>query len=380
LRYFNWLVVAISLLVLTACGLTPGMHLSESGYKEDRVDVIDINSEFVARQLQEQARAVPATQANNLLKKQIENYQYRVGPHDVLQITIWDHPELTIPAGQFRNSADTGNLVRSDGSIFYPFVGVVHVSGKTVEQIRVMLTRGLSSDIKSPQVDVRVASYRSQKVYVTGEVAKPGVLPITDTPLTVLDAINEAGGIKPIQTVGDEYEADLQNVILTRNGREYRINLLALYSDGNIGQNYLLQGGDSLHVPDNNFKKVFVLGEVKDPKSLRIHNGRITLAEAIGDVQGFDLNSANTSRVYVIRGSGRDRSGKPMPWKASTGNVLIYKLDAGSADALILADQFRLQPRDVVFVATHAIADWGRTLNHLSTTMQAIAVGLAARR
>jgi len=182
------------------------MHLSESGWKDGRVDVTPITGELLASQLLEQARSAPVSKDGSKLRKQLDTYQYRVGPHDVLQITVWDHPELTTPAGQFRDSAETGNLVRSDGTIFYPFVGVINVSGRSVEGIRIMLTSRLEKYIRSPQVDVRVAAYRSEKMYVTGEVARPGVLPITDTPLTILDAINQSGGIKPVQSTDSEYE------------------------------------------------------------------------------------------------------------------------------------------------------------------------------
>ncbi len=385
LKRINDALLIFSILTLSACGFAPGMHLSESGWKDGRVDVTPITGELLASQLLEQARSYPVSKDGSKLRKQLDTYQYRVGPHDVLQITVWDHPELTTPAGQFRDSAETGNLVRSDGTIFYPFVGVINVSGRSVEGIRIMLTSRLEKYIRSPQVDVRVAVYRSKKMYVTGEVARPGVLPITDTPLTILDAINQSGGIKSAINIGQEYEADLQNVILSRAGREYRIDVLSLYKQGNLSQNYLLQNGDSLHVPDNNFNKVFVLGEVKNPRSLRIHHGRITLAEAIGDVQGFDLSFANTGRVYVIRGiiPANGKSGTEMPWQqnpATLKQAAIYRLDASSADALILADQFKLQPRDVVYVATHPVADWGRTLSHLSTTIQAVAIGIAATK
>lgn len=369
-------------MIMSGCAI--GMHQSESGWG-DSVEITDVTGALVASQISSQLQSVPASKINAGLQKKIKHYQYRVGPYDVLQITVWDHPELTTPAGQFRGASETGNAVRADGTIFYPFVGVMKVSGKSVEEIRLALTSRLAKYIRSPQVDVRVAAFRSQKVYISGEVAKPGILPITDKPLTILDAVNESGGIKPINVAGEEYEADLQNVILTRAGREYRIDLLGMYKNGNISRNYLLRDGDSLYVPDNNHNKVFVLGEVTKQQSLRMHNGRKTLAEALSDAGGLDLNYANASRIYVLRGviSGQKGSGTQVPWARDVSEPkkpAIYKLDAGSADALILADQFQLQPRDVVFVATHGIANWGRTLNHLSSTITAIGVGLAARK
>lgn len=284
-----------------------------------------------------------------------KNYeQYRVGPRDILNITVWGHPELTIPAGEFRSPSTAGNVVGEDGTFFYPFAGSVKAAGRTVEEIREELTKKLSRYIEKVQLDVRVADYRSQRVYVVGEVANPGVYLVKDIPLTVLEAINSAGGVTAL--------ADLRNITLTRKDKTYSIDLLSLYEGGNINQNVLLEQGDVLNVPDNMLNKVFVLGDTmfgrgfsQRPRSVIMNKGRMTLTEALAE-GGFDQATSDAARVFVFR--------------ASLGKSEIFHLDAKSPDALILADRFPLHPRDVVFVDRAEGIRWNQIIAQVAPTVQ----------
>ena len=223
--------------------------------------------------------------------------QYRVGPRDILTITVWDHPELTIPAGEFRSAETAGTVVGEDGNIFYPYAGVIKAAGKTVEEIREELTQKLSVYIEQVQLDVRVTAYRSQRVYVVGEVNTPGIQLVKDIPLTVLEAINSSGGLNP--------EADSRNIMLTRNGKTYNINLLALYEGGDLSQNVPLENGDVLNVPDSSLTRFLcwvkvilsvplleVVTKLKDHASVMMDKGRMTMAEALSDGGGFNQETA----------------------------------------------------------------------------------------
>lgn len=110
---------------------------------------------------------------------------YRVGVGDVVQIHAIEAPELTLPAGY---------QVDSDGTIQVPFLGRVPVLDRTIPSIRADLTKRLRAYFPSPQVDLRVTGFHSRHVTVVGAVARPTRLPLTDRPLTVIDAINVAGG------------------------------------------------------------------------------------------------------------------------------------------------------------------------------------------
>lgn len=281
---------------------------------------------------------------------------YRIGPQDVLNVLVWDHPELSNPMGNFQDIQNMGRLVREDGTIFFPYVGVLQVGGKTVEEVRREIETKIAPYIQSPQVDVRVVGFRSKKVYVTGEVDKPGIVPVTDVPMTVMDAINLAGGF-------DKERADQRTAYLTRNGQRQILDILALYSSSQ--GNLMLQDGDVLYVPNNTQNKVFILGEVEKQQAVMMDQGRLTLAEALSGAEGMNLSTADTRGIYVIRAVPTALAdGTPGSVQAD-----IYQLDLRDASALVLADAFQLQPRDLVYVSSSGLVRWNRVVQQILPTI-----------
>jgi len=276
----------------------------------------------------------------------------------VLSIIVWDHPELTIPAGEVRAPESAGRLVNQRGEIFFPYVGVVKVAGKTVDQVRELLAARIARYIAKPQLDVRVAAFRSKKVFVVGEVQNPGAKSIDDVPMTLMEAISRAGYALP--------EADLTNVTLTRGDKLYRLDLLALYQRADLARRLRLVDGDVINIPDRRDKKVFVLGEVTKPTTLTIDKGRLTLAEALGEAGGVNPVTSDPRRIYVIRGTQQAPE--------------IYQLDAKSPSALLLAEQFELQPRDVVYVSAAGITRWDRVVRQLLPMLQGVNQAAAVAR
>lgn len=196
-KYF-WIILLS--LTLVSCAIAPGMKMEmPPPCTDQQMKEFKIEPCFVA--------------ITPCLVKQMEFginrdlYDYYVGPQDILHIAVWDHPEFNYPAGesgssQARGSTEVvpsvspgGYLVNAHGKIFFPLIGKTLVAGKTVDQIRADITRKLRRYVPHPQVAVRVTAFRNKKVYVIGEVNKPGMQPITDVPLTITDAINLADGL-----------------------------------------------------------------------------------------------------------------------------------------------------------------------------------------
>jgi polysaccharide export outer membrane protein len=296
----------------------------------------------------------PAAAAPNLeLQQAIANYEYRIGVGDILTIVVWEHPVLTIPAGSFRTAAEGGNEVKSDGTVFYPYAGNIAVAGLTTSEIKALLVDRLNSVIKKPQIDVRVASFNSQRVYVSGSVQQPGIVPISSVPLTLINAIDRLGGLTDTASWG--------NVTLSRNGVATDISLRSLYEDGRWTENVLLQDGDLIHVPRNDAEKIFVLGEVNRPQSLIMSRNGTSLAEALADANGINENRADGRGVYVLRNAGISKDADGLPVYHAT----IYNLNAASAVGFMLADKFPLEVRDIVYVSPAPITRWNRFLSQL---------------
>ena len=335
--------------MLGACAIAPGMTMSEPAEVPDG-EVVRVTP--ITLDLLNRMEAEYDSRARQAVKEFTAQPQgYVIGNGDVLQIIVWDHPELTIPAGQFRDAETSGQQVSEDGYLYYPYVGMVKAAGMNIAALRDLLTERLSTYIQDPQLDVRVVAFRSKRVYVVGEVSTPGVLPLNDVPLTIADAISLSGGLTD--------NAHKSGVNISRNGKVFEIDLKALYDHADSSQNLTLQHGDIVNVLDRSQQKVFVMGEVRSPGSVEIVNGQLSLAAAIGEVGGVNQNAADPGAIYVIRGTDKDQPE-------------IFHLDARYATGMLLAERFDMQAQDVIFIDSAGISQWNRVISQLLPSLSVI--------
>ena len=335
--------------LLTACR-APGMKMDLSGV--DKNSTVRMNGQTVTlRQLNAQTvmaygTPTPVVTGLDLLAAKVE--PYKVGPQDILLVTVWDHPEITLPLGQYRTDAATGMLVDEEGYLYFPYIGRVRIGGLTVVQVRELLTERLNKVLQRPQVDVKVVAFRSQKIYIGGEVRNPATYNVTDIPFTLSEAINRAGGFMPT--------ADQSRLVLSRGERTWTLNFQDLQSRGNRIDQILLKDGDSLLVQNREESAVYLMGEVQRPSSIPTHNGRLSLAQALSEAGGIANASADPRSIYVVRRGKADNT------------VDVFHLDAYSPVAMVMADRFALEPRDVVYVDAGSLVRWNKVLTLLLPT------------
>jgi polysaccharide export outer membrane protein len=380
-------LMAAMTLMTGACAFAPGMRMEThpeqnlpgatgasqatgEGSTNTPREVVDATRGAPGIAITEVDAALVSQLARNRRERQIELSQlllgtpqpYTVGPGDVLQIVVWDHPEFAAALGssQGQSSSRSGDpfagfVVDQSGSLTFPYAGTLRVAGLRTEEIQQRLANALAKYFVKPQLTVRMASYRAHQIYVDGEVHSPGALAMNDVPMTLYEAVSRAGGFSDLADQGD--------LVLVRDGMSHHVNLTHLLSQGLNPSRLYLKPGDFLRVVSRDENDVYVMGEVNKPISaIPRRTGRITLADALSQAGSVNSSTADATQMFVIRGS---LSGSPQ----------VFHLDARSPVAMLLAKDFELQPKDVVYVDGSGLVRFNRVLSLL---MPLISSGLTA--
>jgi polysaccharide export outer membrane protein len=202
--------------------------------------------------------------------------------------------------------------------------------------------------LKDPWVIVDIMAYRSYPLYLLGQFKNSGIF-YMDRPLTLLQGI----------ALGSGYDntADLSAARLIREKRTMPVDIYDLLINGNQQQNVWLKAGDTIYIPDNRDRQVFVFGAVQKPGPLPIPSGGLSLTQAIASAQlrdtGYDLNYVRIIRSY----------------SATRGELMVVDFEKiMRGDALPLA----LRNGDIVYVPKSHLGDWNDAINEILPSLQAI--------
>jgi len=278
----------------------------------------------------------------------VKRDEYRIGPGDVISVFVFDHPELAVPVAS--DSVTTGYMVQADGTLSFPFIDSVVASGRTVDELREEMTERLSVFFPDPQVDVRIASFNSQKVVVGGEVAAPTTQFVKATPLTLLEAINAAGGMTD--------EADASAITVRRDGVNHQVDLEGFLGAGLARNNPVLIGGDVVSVPRKALKEAYLLGEVQKPATVDLTDERVSLTQALTRQGGLNEARADARGVFVFR--------------EVDGRMTVYQLNMSLPTSLLLGTRFELRPMDVVYITKSPLQRWNDTISRILPSVSAL--------
>ena len=279
------------------------------------------------------------------------SWQYTVGTGDVLNIIVFEHPELNQPADTPANATQSGFSVQPDGSFFFPYIGQVQASGRIIQDIRTEVARRLAEFFPNPQVEARISQFNSQSVNVVGEVKQPNRQPLKAVPLTLLEAVNAAGGLTET--------ADASMATIQRNGTINRVNLKAFLERGYGENNPVLRDGDIVTVPKLKTREAYLLGEIVRPATVDLSQEPITLTQALTRQGGVNGIRADARGVFVFRRTG--------------AKMTVFQLATDSPVGLLLGTRFVLADSDVVYVTRSPLQRWNDTISRLLPTVQATA-------
>jgi len=217
---------------------------------------------------------------------------YVVGPQDVLTITSYDQADLS---GKF--------TVEADGTFTFPLIGRFKAGGLTLRQVETNLKKRLVDEgyFRNPQVTVAVDTYKSQKIFVVGEVRTPGTYPLSGD-MSLVEAIARAGSTLPsasgeavIVHAGENASGPTMPTAESKD--IVRVNLREL-ENGSFAQNAALRDGDTIFVP--RAQSVYVFGQVKNPGAYSLQQQNTTVLQALS-LAGGVTDRGSTSRIQIIR-------------------------------------------------------------------------------
>ncbi|MCU0922039.1 MAG: polysaccharide export protein EpsE [Burkholderiaceae bacterium] len=236
--------------------------------------------------------------------------EYRLGAGDVIRISIFQNPDLTLET-----------RVTEAGIISFPLLGTIRIGGLSVTQAEKLIADGLRSGnfVRSPQVTIVVLQVRGNQASVLGQVNRPGRFPLETADMRLTDLLALAGGATGMG-------AEVVVVTGTRNGQPFRaeVDLPTVFAPGGREKDILVQNGDVVWVDRQ--PMVYIYGEVQRPGPMRLERG-MTLMQALATGGGLTLRGTEKGiRVHRKAADGSVRVITPgMDDRVQDGDVVYVR-------------------------------------------------------
>jgi polysaccharide export outer membrane protein len=334
-------------LTLVGCSSTmsgAGPYKGDIESKNSAYDLVEINASTIAPFMR-----VSPKSATTTITRPLAPVVHLMGG-DVINVLITDNaPEGT---GLFAPLSTGGTQLKvridSQGMISLPYVGHQFVAGMTLVEVEDMIRqrlRGVTSDV---QAHVDLVGDLSGSVLVAGAVKTPGRFSTLQGPLTLLDAINQAGG--PVM------EPHLVNVTVRNGSQATTFN----YEEILAGKNIVLQPNSEV-VLDRARQRFVAMGAVTQPGLHDLPSQNSSLLDALGSVGGLKETNANPKGVFVFRMGEGTPSEAPKP--------IVMRIDMRDPAAIFYAKQVMLKPDDTIYVTNAAVYEWQKIIAPIVQTI-----------
>ncbi|MGA7181527.1 MAG: polysaccharide biosynthesis/export family protein [Thiobacillaceae bacterium] len=299
---------------------------------------------------------------------------YTVGPGDALEVSVWEAPPAALfgttaldpRAGATTSRVTTfpDQLISERGTINVPFAGEVPVAGKTPQKIQAVIAERLNGKANQPQVLVRVTHNATSNVTIVGEVGQSTRMPLTAKGERLLDAIAAAGGVRqPVSKI---------TVQLTRGSQVQSMSLESIIEDPR--QNVRLEPGDvvtALYQP----LSFTVLGATGKNEEINFEAQGISLAQALARAGGVQDVSADASGVFIFRFEDPKTlsPGEGVGPTTPDGKVpVVYRANLKNPATFLVAQNFPMHNKDVIYVANAPSAELQKFLNILTSSIYSV--------
>jgi len=277
-----------------------------------------------------------------VMKSQNQKQKYTINSGDVLSISVYNNPDLSIER----------TIVTTDGCIGMVLVGQLKVAGMTLDQASTSIEKKLSQYIRNPKVGVSPLEIRSETATISGAINKPGMYTISQG-MRLADLVALAGGVASRLYDGQHLDAaDFSKSVFVREGKLLPVDFHKAIANGDPDDNVPLRKGDYIHIAARDNSMVYLLGDVKSAQR-RVLMPNMGLLELISSCGG--VNETHWQYAVIIRGGVN----KPKIYKVDLDGVLQGR-----------KPNILLESGDIVYIPHDNITEYNVFIRKLFPTVQ----------